>query len=167
MGSRMVRAFFPAILFGFLIAPRIVSCGEGSAPKAPSQPSPQRAHYFSQVSISPDGQFVAWSQVQQGDDSRNSEPELWLADLLSANPPRRITVRDGKTRKAGHDAVWSPDGKQLAFLCGTGKNNQRQIYVVPRSSGQPKQLTHLTGAISDLHWSPDGKSISYLFIENP
>src|SRR5262249_53520731 len=33
--------------------------------------------------------------------------------------------------------------------------------------GQPKQLTHLTGAISNLHWSPDGKSISYLFIENP
>jgi dipeptidyl aminopeptidase/acylaminoacyl peptidase len=168
MGSRMVRALFPAILIGFLFAPRNVSCGQGTASTKPSQPSTQRLHYFSQVSISPDGQFVTWNQVERLDDSRFSEPELCVADLRSVSgAPKRIVVRDGKTRKAGHGAAWSPDGMQLAFLCATGKSNQLHIYVSSRSSDQPKQLTHLAGAISDLRWSPDGKSISYLFIENP
>jgi len=164
----MVRALVSAVLIGFLLVPRMVSCGEGPAAKTPSQPSPQRVHYYSQVSISPDGQFVAWNQVERGDDSHTSEPELCLADLRSSSgQPKRILVREGKTRKAGHGAAWSPDGKQLAFLCGAGKSGQHQIFVIGRSAGQPKQLTHLTGAISNLRWSPDGKSIGHLFIENP
>jgi dipeptidyl aminopeptidase/acylaminoacyl peptidase len=164
----MVRALFRTILIGLLFAPKIASCAEGPAAWTPSLPSPQRVHYFSQVSISPDGQFVAWHQMERGDDAHNSEPELCIADLRSASSaPKRITVRDGKNRNVGHDAAWSPDGKQLAFLCSAGKNGQQQIFGVPRSGGQPKQLTRLTGAISDLHWSPDGRSIGYLFIENP
>jgi dipeptidyl aminopeptidase/acylaminoacyl peptidase len=161
----MVRALLLAILIGF-VSPRIVSYGQGAAAKKSSPPS-QRVHYYSRVSISPDGQYVAWNHVERLDESRFSESELCVADVRSSSSaPKKITVRDGKARKTGSGPVWSPDSKRLAFLCATGKSGQQQIYVAARSSKEPQQVSHLSGAISNIRWSPDGKSIGYLFIEN-
>ena len=169
------RRSFPArlvatILVG-IVLPSVGRAGERLAAKeAVHGKSAQRlVHFFSHASISPDGRFVVWSQIDRGlnESSPPTEPKLFLKDIGSAeSTPREITVGAARSRRNGHDPAWSPDGTQLAFLCATGKKGQQQIYVVSSGGGSPKQLTHLNCEVSTLRWSPDGKRIGYLFIEN-
>lgn len=84
-------------------------------------------------------------------------------------------VATGKMEKltAGHeyderDGVWSPDGKEIAFVSNHTKEPERNIdtdvFVAAAKAGsQPRQLTHYTGAdVGPLAWSPDGKEIAFL-----
>ena len=55
--------------------------------------------------------------------------------------------------------VWSPDGTTLAFSSDRKGNND--IYVMPSTGGQPKQLTRNSAAETPWTFSPDGKYIYY------
>jgi Tol biopolymer transport system component len=47
---------------------------------------------------------------------------------------------------------WSPDSKDLAFVSFEGK--YAQLFVVAADGGEPRQLTHLKGAVYFLNWKP-------------
>ncbi len=59
------------------------------------------------------------------------------------------------------DAVWSPDGGQVAFI--SDRDGEYQIYVVdPRGREQPRRLTDFhDGYRHTLKWSPDGKHLAF------
>jgi dipeptidyl aminopeptidase/acylaminoacyl peptidase len=79
--------------------------------------------------------------------------------------PRRITgARDGRAHDERWPA-WSPDSRSLAFRSDAAKTGQAQVWVASAAAGPPKQLTYVTGQISDIRWSPDGRSIAFLFVE--
>jgi dipeptidyl aminopeptidase/acylaminoacyl peptidase len=145
-----------------------VRAQERGEKKPSAAESRQVVHTFSHVSITPDGQSIAWSQNEYGGDAAgNTDPTVFVSDLRSGSQPQRISIGTGQGRWArGRDLAWSPDGSRLAFLANTA-NARQQIYVVPRKGGQARQLTHLPSEISNLQWSPDGKQIGFLFIENP
>jgi tricorn protease len=77
-----------------------------------------------------------------------------------------VPAKDGPTRSVGHkagaherDAVWSPDGRWLAYVSdATGEN---ELYVRPQDgTGAPTQLTQ--GADTYYYepkWSPDSKKL--------
>lgn len=108
------------------------------------------------AAISPDGKTVAWSV-------RGAKAmEIHLSEI--ANPGNDKSITPGAD--CGNSTpTWSPDGKTLAYIaaCGSGSG---QVYLWSKETGQSKQLTHLTGAITSLTWSPDGKTIGFLFVEN-
>ncbi len=54
---------------------------------------------------------------------------------------------------------WSPDGKWIAYQRGDGV--RFDIFVVPASGGDPRQLTHTNIQISGLAWMPDSSGIVY------
>ena len=54
---------------------------------------------------------------------------------------------------------WSPDGKWIAYQRGDGV--RFDIFVVPASGGDPRQLTHTNILISGLAWTPDSSGIVY------
>ncbi|MBI5609339.1 MAG: S9 family peptidase [Deltaproteobacteria bacterium] len=67
-------------------------------------------------------------------------------------------LTDGKSR---HDtAVWSADGKRLAFV-GTGRNGKDfDVYTWAADSSEPPQrAAELTGNWRVADWSPDGKRL--------
>jgi Tol biopolymer transport system component len=47
---------------------------------------------------------------------------------------------------------WSPDGKTLAFVSFEGK--YPQLFMMPAAGGEPRQLTHVEGAVYFLNWRP-------------
>ena len=82
-----------------------------------------------------------------------------------AKKPRRVTAAsDGRDHDEKWPA-WSPDSKLLAFRSDAAKPGQAQVWVAPADGGAARQLTHVTGQISELRWSPDGRSIAFLFVE--
>jgi dipeptidyl aminopeptidase/acylaminoacyl peptidase len=112
------------------------------------------------AAISPDGKTVAWSvHGPQG-------AELHLSDLASGKDKTITPTADASC--GGSAPTWSPDGETLAYMssCAPSANGQAQLFLWSRNSGESRQLTHLTGAMTSPAWSPDGKSIAFLFVEN-
>src|SRR5438034_9382303 len=63
--------------------------------------------------------------------------------------------------QSGHDssAVWSPDGKTLAFL--SSRTGESQVYLLSMVGGEAHPLTKLSTGADMVKWSPDGKTIAF------
>jgi dipeptidyl aminopeptidase/acylaminoacyl peptidase len=121
------------------------------------------------AAISPDGALVAWTLGPR------TSSTLHLTAVADPDPGKeRLISPNGSTACTTTSPVWSPDGQTLAFLstCTStqdkpGQNrDQAQSFLWSKSTGEIRQLTHLTGNLEQPAWSPDGKSIAFLFVEN-
>ena len=127
-----------------------------------------------QVDLSPDGRFVAFSvkSVAPGKDGYRSS--RWIAPADGSSDARQLTVGS----KSDTTPRWSPDGRQIAFLsdrsailqAGGGgakpgdaeapKEGAIQVWLLPfADGGEARQLTDLPKDVSGLDWSPDGRRL--------
>jgi Tol biopolymer transport system component/imidazolonepropionase-like amidohydrolase len=81
---------------------------------------------------------------------------LW--EQVIGSPAARRLVASGAFAR---DAVYSPDGRQLAFVAS--ENGRRQLRVFDSSTGQSRSLFEVGGAAWPLYpgWSPDGRRIVF------
>src|SRR6266513_2507031 len=90
---------------------------------------------------------------------------LAFAALASAQE-RRFTIDDLlKVRRVGDPQV-SPKGDFVAFTITdvdkTANKNTTQIYLLPISGGEPRQLTNDEHSSSSPRWSPDGDRLAFI-----
>ena len=95
---------------------------------------------------------------------RGERSHLYLFDIATrkADP-----LTSGKFEEEA--PVWSPDGKQIAFVSKRGEGDldrveSEDIYVVDaRPGAQPRQITNTPVSESRAAWSPDGKWLAYTY----
>ena len=107
--------------------------------------------------IAPDGATVAYVVSALDGEANEYRGTIWLAALDGSSPPRRLTAgvrRDAAPR-------FSPDGSQLAFTSNRAGDTQ-QLYVLPVSGGEARQLTDLPEDVAQPVWSPDGSTIAFV-----
>ncbi|MGB6597383.1 MAG: hypothetical protein WBE70_09690, partial [Candidatus Acidiferrum sp.] len=126
-------------------------------------------HRFEQAAISPDGKKVAWVEdviTKRG--VSTGETAIFVEDLATKNPPKRISASPNDALHAEGSVAWSPDSKKLAFLSDAAKSGQLQLYVIDAAgpAASARKLTSVKGFLSTPGWSPDGKTIALLFTEN-
>jgi len=124
---------------------------------------------FEQTAISPDGKKVAWVEdiiTKRG--VSTGDTVIYVADLESKNPPKRISAAVADAIHAEGSVAWSPDSKKIAFLSDAAKAGQLQLYVMDAAgpAGTARKLTQVKGFLSTHGWSPNGKTIALLFTEN-
>jgi len=103
--------------------------------------------------ISPAGKQVAYHSP----DLQTGKTDIFTWDLASGNRVR-LTFSSHYYRTA----VWSPDGKRLAYLGLARQSGTAAIFIKPIGSVTPEQklLDLSTGAASNLtQWSPDGQNL--------
>jgi len=97
--------------------------------------------------ISPDALTVAYVVTQANAEADVQESSIWMATLGGAAEPRCIVPAHSSAPR------FSPDGRWLAYLAGRGA--AQQLFVVPLSGGDARQLTFAPRAVTQPAWSPD------------
>ncbi|WP_051772699.1 DUF11 domain-containing protein [Saccharothrix sp. NRRL B-16314] len=131
-------------------------------PRAGFDPWTQRQSY------SPDGRTIALSRFEDVDGRRVQR--LWLVDADGADA-RRVPVADRSPTDWEFDAVWSPDGRFLAFARRTPggvrpDGGPSRIVVVEAATGAVVGKLTPPPALADQEdtqpeWSPDGGTLSF------
>jgi dipeptidyl aminopeptidase/acylaminoacyl peptidase len=107
-----------------------------------------------QPAMSPDGTRVVYvlRTADAGADAEHSS--LWQVPAAGGGDPARLTRGPADTAPA-----WSPDGSQVAFL--RGGDAPAQVWLLPATAGEPRQLTELPLGAGAPRWSPDGTRIAF------
>jgi len=123
----------------------------------------EAVHSFSDVSISPDGHWVAWVEPAPGGVDGSA---ILFADRTQrgAKPVRLTALADASSYITEGTVAWSPDSRRLAFLSYASDPKQEQVYVAdPAKPAGAVKLTSLNGYVTDLRWTPDGHNIGFLY----
>jgi acylaminoacyl-peptidase len=125
-----------------------------------------------ELELSPDGRFVAFSVKAAAAGKDGHRTSLWLVPADGSAPARQLTAGT----KSDTTPRWSPDGRTLAFLSdragvlqagGAGakpgkaeapKEGGTQVWLLPfADGGEARQLTDLPKDVEALDWAPDGR----------
>jgi len=113
-------------------------------------PVTQEKREYASSHISPDGKQVVFSLHQGG-----SPQGVWSYDF-ELDSFSRLTF-EGTIAGA---AVWSPDGKWIAYQANP--DGKRNLYQQSADrTGQPERLTTSEGIQMAISWSPDGRVIAF------
>ena len=113
--------------------------------------------------ISPDGRRVVYEVVSTNWEDNSFDRNLWIAEAASGEV-RPLTT----AKKSSSDALWSPDGKWIAFTSdrpaqiGGSPADKRQLYVISADGGEAQQISKAENDVSGFEWAPDSKHIAFL-----
>lgn len=112
-----------------------------------------------QVKISRDGALIVFAVTESDFDESSTVSHLYT--LRDGRAFRLTTGREGE-----REPKWSSDGKWIAFLSERpgekSGGDSTQLWVLPASGGEARQLTGEKEDVTDFDWMPDGKSLLYL-----
>jgi len=156
---RILRARTAAFLLSFCASSLFVVSNAGAQGLVSKDLSKLRS--VGSVALSPDGRQVAYSVVMRDEPGR-PYGQLWMMDLTTQK-----SIRFGGDKDRGGGALWSPDGKWVAFFGRLGdkhglmiaKPDASDVTVLASPEGTNSPLP---GTGNELTWSPDGKQIAYI-----
>lgn len=86
---------------------------------------------------------------------RDGDLEIYLTDA-NGNFVKQLTHNNSDD----YDAVWSPDGRKIAYT--SKQDGNAEVYVMDRDGSQQRRLTNSPGLDSSPQWSPDGKQLAFI-----
>jgi eukaryotic-like serine/threonine-protein kinase len=111
---------------------------------------------FANPAISPDGLQVLFNRI----DPETGNRDVWLI-RSDGTSPTRLTFDAAEES----DAVWSPDGRSIAFL--STRNQKYGLYRKSVNSQDDDELIkEFDGPVLPSSWSPDGRFIVYSTLES-
>ena len=127
-----------------------------------------RFQWIGDPQVSPNGSQVVFVMVNVNDKKDGYETSLWAVATDGSSAPRRLT-----NGKHDSDPRWSPDGKWIVFVRGSGeppkegKPPASQLALLSLSGGEAWTFTDMPRGVGEPVWSPDGKRIAFLCDANP
>ncbi len=99
--------------------------------------------------VSPDGDTVVVPVTRYATDNDDSDTQLWLLATSGKDAQRALTMAGAKAS----EPVFSPDGKQLAFVSKRDDDEAGQIYILPMAGpGEAVRITEVPTGVHGLRW---------------
>lgn len=118
------------------------------------------------VDLSPDGVAVAWEESYH--DPNDLLQSLAYSAIyirpIAGGSQTRVTAGDPNGNYTEENPVWSPDGREIAFLSDARSKGQMQLFVADPDGHNARQIAKFEGDLQRLTWSPDGKRLAVLYI---
>lgn len=106
------------------------------------------------LALSPDGRWLVYLGGKDG--------KLWL---MPSGGGRAVRLAEGEGSQSA--PVFSPDGKQVAYVAGRGeKQDIAVVEIDPEGEAWPMRLSRGDHFVFDPHWLPDGKRLVYVEHDN-
>ncbi len=108
--------------------------------------------------ISPDGQFVVYSQVETSYNLDEQTSDLWLAPSDGKIVPRKIT----STKGAEDNYFWHPSGDKIFFTAKRDGDEAAQLYSLSLNGGEAQRITSISTGVSAAKLSSDGQTLAFI-----
>lgn len=109
--------------------------------------------------ISPDGQTIAYSVTTTNLPADKQQADLWSA---AWDGSRREPITN-TPESSEWLPQWSGDGRWLLFLADRGGDDAKtQVWVMPASGGEARQVTRFAEGVEDFALSPDGRHLAVI-----
>src|SRR6516225_2789739 len=104
-----------------------------------------KMHRVAEPQISRDGKWVVYTLATPDMDANRNASNIWFVST-SGGAPAQLT-------QSGHDSspVWSPDGKNIAFL--SSRSGDSQVYLLSMEGGEAQRFTKLSTGADLVKWS--------------
>lgn len=111
------------------------------------------------LTLSKDGSKAAFTVTAIEPDGENKleykyVTQIWMLPTDGSSSPKQLTSKENSSQP-----VWSPDGKQLAFV--RAADGKSQIFLLSLDGGEAMQLTKSKYGAGNPLWSPDGRQLLY------
>jgi dipeptidyl aminopeptidase/acylaminoacyl peptidase len=125
-----------------------------------------RLHDFTGVELAPDGGALTWTEHfrDPADSLRSALYGAIFVERRDGGDRRRLTAGSLSRYYDEEGAVWSPDGRQIAFLSDARSRDQLEVFVADRNGRNVRQVGNLTGDLQRLTWDPNGRTLALLYI---
>ena len=107
----------------------------------------------SEISVSPDGQFVAYTLYERDLEQDLVTTSVWMIPT-AGGPAIPMTAGNGNS----YTPKWSPDNRFLSILSDRG-DQPSQVWLLDRRGGDAQPLTDLKQGVSGYEWSPTGSQL--------
>jgi dipeptidyl aminopeptidase/acylaminoacyl peptidase len=118
------------------------------------------------VDLSPDGRAVAWEESYH--DPNDLLESLAYSAIyvrqITGGSQIRVTAGDRNGNYTEANPVWSPDGREIAFLSDARSKGQMQLFVADPDGRNVRLIARFKGDLQRLTWSPNGKRLAVLYI---
>ena len=109
---------------------------------------------ISDVHLSPDGKWVAYTVKTFDIESNTSDSNIWITNIANGKSIQMTTFKG-----ADYSPRWMPDSKWLSFI--STRSGKPQVWKISLKGGEAQQVTSLYTGIDDFTWFPDGKHLLY------
>ena len=109
----------------------------------------------SEPEVSPDNKTILYGVTYYDVEQNKGNRELYTIGVDGTNP-RQIT----ETRFSENQAVWTPDGKKIAFL--SPESGSMQLWTMDPDGRNREQVTAVENGINGYRIAPDMKKILYI-----
>lgn len=114
----------------------------------------------SDVELSPDGRWVAYTVSTRDRDANINRSTVWLV-ATDGGVARQLT----RGPRADRSPRWAPDGRWLAFLSDRDSAGRSQVFGIEPSGGESWQVTRSARSVTAYRIAPDGGRIAYLAMD--
>jgi len=112
----------------------------------------KNVRWISDPQFSPQGHQILYVQKQV----HPTEKTKYTTQIWSVTPKQEPKLLTGENT-VNSTPRWSPCGKTIAFV--SARSGSNQIWLLPVSGGEARQLTKFSRALSLVGWSPDGSKL--------
>ena len=78
-------------------------------------------------------------------------------------PLWRVSIAAGEAQRVGnligHEAAWSPDGKDIAFATDPAKGKIGDVYIAKYDGADARRVATINRYVDGIRWSPNGRTL--------
>lgn len=116
-----------------------------------------RLDRYSSPVLTPDGGTLVFAKREMDAEATRASTALYVRNLRTRDlaPPKRLTPEGWNVNSPSI----SPDGRSVYFL--SARNGSQQLYAIPLSGGEPRQLTAFAVDVDSYKVSPQGDRLAF------